>query len=84
MDMLYSHMWLRGGVVRGEWLESKGQRSQVWIRAPRTMKNSVKLELEQLPGTMKLELVGEGFPGLKQKKFDPFLGILKIQITAGW
>ena len=29
------------------------------------MKNSVELELEQLSGTMKLELVG-GFPGLKQ------------------
>jgi hypothetical protein len=29
------------------------------------MKNSVELELEQLPGTMKLELV-EGFSGLKQ------------------
>jgi hypothetical protein len=31
---------------------------------------------------MKLELV-VGFPGLKQKFFDLFLGILKIQITAG-
>jgi hypothetical protein len=29
------------------------------------MKNSVKLKLEQLPGTIKLELVGGGFPGLK-------------------
>ena len=29
------------------------------------MKISMKLELEQLPGTMKLELV-EDFPGLKQ------------------
>ena len=47
------------------------------------MKNSVELELEQLSGTMKLELVGEGFPGLKQKKIDPLLGILKIQFTAG-
>ena len=34
-------------------------------QAPCTMKNSVELELEQLPGTMKLELVG-GFLGLKQ------------------
>jgi len=49
------------------------------------MKNSVELELEQLPGTMKLELVG-GFPGLKQiflLFFCPFLGIFKIQITVG-
>jgi hypothetical protein len=46
----------------------------------------MELELEQLPSTMKLELV-EGFSGLKQKKFlffRPFLGILKIRITAGW
>jgi hypothetical protein len=50
------------------------------------MKNSVKLELEQLPSTMKLELVG-GFPGLKQiflLFFGLFLGILKIRLTVGW
>jgi hypothetical protein len=44
------------------------------------MKNSVELELEQLPGTMKLELM-RGFLGLKQiflLFFGPFLGILKI------
>jgi len=49
------------------------------------MKNSMELELEQLLGTMKLELVG-GFPGSKQNIlifFGPFLGFLKIQITAG-
>jgi hypothetical protein len=46
------------------------------------MKNSVKLKLEQLLGTKKLELVG-GFLGLKQKNFGPFLGIFKIQITTG-
>jgi hypothetical protein len=46
----------------------------------------MELELEQLHGTMKLELVG-GFLGLKQNfllLFGPFLGIFKIQITAGW
>jgi hypothetical protein len=52
------------------------------------MKNSVELELEQLSGTMKLELVGGlGFLGLKQNSllfFGPFLGILKIQITVSW
>ena len=50
------------------------------------MKNSVELELEQLPGTMKLELVGD-FLGLKQiffAIFCLFLEILKIQISAGW
>jgi hypothetical protein len=39
------------------------------------MKNTMEVELEQLPGTMKLELVG-GFPGLKQiflLFFGPFL-----------
>jgi len=48
------------------------------------MKNSMELELKQLSDTMKLELVG-GFLGLKQfflLFFDPFLVILKIQITA--
>jgi hypothetical protein len=43
------------------------------------MKNSVELELEQLPGTMKLELVG--FLGFKQIYlliFWPVLGFLKI------
>jgi hypothetical protein len=49
------------------------------------MKNSMELELEQLLGIMKVELVG-GFLGLKQNFllfFGPFLGILKIQITVG-
>ena len=41
-------------------------------QAPRTMKNSVELELEHLPGTMKLELVGD-FLGLKQIFFAIFL-----------
>ena len=49
--------------------------SQVRIPAPHTMKNSVELELEQLPGTMKLEQVGS-FLGLEQiflLFFGPFL-----------
>jgi hypothetical protein len=48
------------------------------------MKNSVELELEQLPSTTKLELVGS-LLGLKQNFllfFCPFFGILKIQITT--
>jgi hypothetical protein len=50
-------------VVRGEWLEEL-----------RTKVSDSELELEQLPGTVKLELVG-GFPGLKPNFllfFGPF------------
>ena len=48
-----------------EWLQE--QSTKVSGSNPSTAhhENSVELELEQLPGTMKLELVG-GFPGLKQ------------------
>jgi hypothetical protein len=51
------------------------------------MKNSVKLELEQLPDTMKLELGLGELPRIETNFllfFGPILGILKIQITAGW
>jgi hypothetical protein len=49
------------------------------------MKNSVKLELEQLPGTMKRS--ERGLLRIETKFFDIFclfLGFLKFQITAGW
>jgi hypothetical protein len=69
-----------------EWLEE--QRTKLSGSNPSTAyhKKSVEVELEQLPCTMKLELVG-GFLELKQNFllfFDLFFGILKIQITLGW
>ena len=74
-------------MVREEWLEEL--RTNVSGLNPTTIvyhKNSVELELEQLLGTIKLELVG----GASRTEtnffviFGSFLGILKIKITTGW